>query len=401
MMAPLAKTGAITPDINMYLAVGLGFMLGFTLQRVGFTRATKIGSLFYFRDIDVLIAMFAATVTATLGLASLALFDLMDTSRFYWLPTYLAPMAVGGLIFGAGVVIGGYCPGTGAAALVTGKIDALVYMVGLFAGTLLFGDLFPVWGEFYSSDFRGVFRLDELLGIPLGITVLLVTVLCIAGIYGARKLQAKLWGKDRLAPMSSFEKKPAAVIALSVALLVAFFPTQSFFSIEQTAGSMGGWDRNLPNPKQRVYLDPLDTGRLLYNYADRTTYIDLRDPQDYAESHLPGAINVTFDEVLAMRLPAGTVALLYGGDPENSQKALKTLWRSGDVRAYAAESDYAELKRLYLDPLSPETLSGLSAGEQAEVRSYRDFLQQSQAAVGGEPAAEQSGASEPREMEQT
>ncbi len=404
MMAPLAKTGVISPGVNLALAVGIGFLLGFVIQRVGFTRATKIGRMFYFRDIDVLLAMFAAVVTATLGLSALALLELMDTSRFYFLPTYLAPMAVGGLIFGVGVVVGGYCPGTGAAALVSGKMDALFYIVGLFAGTLLFGDLFPIWGEFYNADYRGVFRLDELFGVPLGVVILAVTALCIAGMYGARHLQARLWGKEVWAEMSFFEKKPAAILALTVAVIVAFFPTPSFFSIEQTAGSMGGWDRGLVDPKQRVYLGPLETGRVLYEYADRTKYFDLRDAETYAQGHLPGAINVSLDQVPGMRLPAGTVALFYGADgiePEQGQKALKALWRDGRVRAYAADSGYEELKRLYLDPLSPETLADLSDEEQTELKRYRDFLQNSQAALESGPASEQPGEAEPGKMEQT
>lgn len=399
MMAPLAKTGVMSASANLYMAVGIGFLLGFTLQRVGFTRATKIGRMFYFRDTDVLVAMFTAVATATLGLSALALLDLMDTSRFYFLPTYLTPMAVGGLIFGAGVVIGGYCPGTSAAALVAGKIDALLYMGGLFAGTLLFGDLFPVWGEFYRSDFRGVFRLDELFGVSLGVMVLGVTVVCIGGIYGVRRLQTRLWGEKTLSGISFLERKPAAVLALVVALVVAFFPTQSFFAVEQTAGAMGGWDRGLPNPKQRVYLGPLETGRLLYNYADRSKPFDLRNAERFAQSHLPGALNVTADQVAAMRLPAGTVALLYGGDPEHTRKALKALWRERGVRAYGALGDYAELKSLYLDPLSSETLANLSDAEQVELRRYREFIQSSQAEPKGDHAPQQPAAPEPQAME--
>jgi uncharacterized membrane protein YedE/YeeE len=402
MIAPLAKTGVVSANANLYLAVGIGFLLGFTLQRVGFTRATKIGRLFYLRDIDVLMAMFAAVVTAAVGLWGLAFLELIDTSRFYFLPTYLAPMAVGGLIFGAGVVIGGYCPGTGAAALVAGKIDALLYTLGLLAGTLVFGgDLFPVWGDFYRADYRGVFRLDQLFGISIGVVILGITVLSIASIYGLRRLQVRFWGEKALSSMSRAEKKPLAVLALLVALLIAFFPTRSFFAVEQTAGAMGGWDRGLPDPKQRVYLKPLGTGRLLYDYADRSKSLDLRDAERFAQGHLPGALNVTIDQVSAMRFPAGTVALLYGGDAEDNHKALKALWQERGVRAYVAEGDYAELERLYLRPLSPETLSRLSTEEQAELRRYRDFIQRSEAAPNGKRAPEQLGEPGPRAMEQT
>ena len=73
-------------------------------------------------------------------------------------------MAIGGILFGLGMVIGGYCPGTAVASIATGKIDALVFVVGFLVGSLIFGDLFPVWGDFYNSDYMGVVRLDQALG---------------------------------------------------------------------------------------------------------------------------------------------------------------------------------------------------------------------------------------------
>ena len=47
---------------------------------------------------------------------------------------------VGGLVFGAGMALAGYCPGTVAAGAGEGKLDYLVSgFLGLFAGSLLFG----------------------------------------------------------------------------------------------------------------------------------------------------------------------------------------------------------------------------------------------------------------------
>ncbi|HBE92403.1 MAG TPA: sulfurtransferase, partial [Gammaproteobacteria bacterium] len=98
----------------------------------GFTDSRKIGRLFYFKDVDVPVVMFSAIVTAMLGLWGLSLIGFIDTENFYFLPTYLAPVAVAGVLFGVGMVVGGFCPGTAAASMVTGKIDPMVFMGGFF-----------------------------------------------------------------------------------------------------------------------------------------------------------------------------------------------------------------------------------------------------------------------------
>ena len=80
--------------------------------------------------------MFTAIVTAMLGVTYLGWIGLLDLSLVYLVPTLLGPQVVGGLILGVGFVVGGYCPGTSVAALAaTGRIDALVYVLGIFAGT--------------------------------------------------------------------------------------------------------------------------------------------------------------------------------------------------------------------------------------------------------------------------
>ena len=370
MMGPLARTGVISADTNLWLAVLLGFLFGFTLQRLGYTHGTKIGRIFYMRDVDVPIGMFSAIVTAMLGFWGLSLLGLIDTAQFYFLKTYLAPMAVGGLIFGVGMVMGGYCPGTALASMFTGKIDALVFLVGFFIGTLLFGDLFPIWGDFYQMDYRGVFRLDQLFGWNLGLVILLIAAVAIISICAFRRLQAYFWGGEVVCAMSRWEKAPAAV-AIVVAFIIAWFPTGDFFAIEKTAGSVGGWQR--PDPQRRIYLGLLEVGRLLYDNADRTECLDLRPAEQFAEGHLPGALNVDLDKIYAMRMREGTVALLYGGSPEDKREALEVLWSEG-VRAYVTENDYAELQRLYLAPLTPAVLTGFTKAQRAELQTYRTLF---------------------------
>jgi uncharacterized membrane protein YedE/YeeE len=109
---PLAKTGAISAATNLWLAIPIGMLFGYALFHAGLHRqpADRLG--FYFKDVGVPVVMFSAIVTGMLGLWGMSLAGIIDISQVYMLPTFLVPMAVGGLLFGVGMATGGYCPGT-------------------------------------------------------------------------------------------------------------------------------------------------------------------------------------------------------------------------------------------------------------------------------------------------
>ena len=231
MIAPLAKTGAISASLILWLAVPIGFIFGFALFHAGFTDSRRIAWAFYFEDVGVPVVMFSAIATGMLGLWGLSLIGFLDISKVYMLPTFLLPMAVGGLIFGLGMVIGGYCPGTAAASIATGKIDAIIFIVGFLLGSLLFGDFFPVWGDFYNSDYMGAFRLDQWLGIGLGPTVLIIVLIAVSGTIFMRFVQNQVWPTTEVDPQHrQVVKLQGTLIAVAVLIgfVLAFFPTGSF-----------------------------------------------------------------------------------------------------------------------------------------------------------------------------
>lgn len=196
MIGPLVNNGIISNGVNILFAVLIGGFFGYSLQRSGFTDSRRIAETFYMKDVHVPTVMFTAIITAAIGLWGLSLIGVLDASKMYFLPSYLLPMIVAGFIFGIGMSVGGFCPGTSLAAMVTGKIDAFVFVGGVFLGSLLFGDLFPLWDKFYESGAHGVWRIDQLLNINLGLAVLLVTLLGVFGSLGMKKLQLKFWGKN-------------------------------------------------------------------------------------------------------------------------------------------------------------------------------------------------------------
>jgi uncharacterized membrane protein YedE/YeeE len=193
--------------------------------------------------------MFSAIVAGMLGLWVLGLIGFLDLSQVYFLPTYLLPMAVGGVLFGIGMAIGGFCPGTAVASVATGRIDAMVFVVGFLGGSLLFGDLFPVWGDFYRSDYRGEYRLDQLFGTDIGVAVLIIVAAAVAGSLMMRLGQRFFWStpkEEKLAPQQVLKyEAPLVLLALAAGVLVTFFPSDAFlkglgetpyFIIQKSAG---------------------------------------------------------------------------------------------------------------------------------------------------------------------
>jgi uncharacterized membrane protein YedE/YeeE len=157
-----------------FLALMIGVAFGFALERAGLGDARKLAGQFYLADFTVLKVMFTAIVTAMLGAFWLGRLGLIDLGALYVPETFLAPQAVGGLIFGAGFVVCGLCPGTSCVAAASGRIDGLAVVGGLFVGVLATGLAFPLIEGFYTSTPLGAFTLPDLFAAPYGVMVAIV-----------------------------------------------------------------------------------------------------------------------------------------------------------------------------------------------------------------------------------
>jgi uncharacterized protein len=157
-----------------FLALMIGVAFGFALERAGLGDARKLAGQFYLADFTVLKVMFSAIVTAMLGAFWLGRLGLVDLGSLYVPETFLAPQAVGGLIFGAGFVVCGLCPGTSCVAAASGRIDGLAVVGGLLTGVLATGLAFPLIEGFYTSTTLGAFTLPDLFAAPYGVMVAIV-----------------------------------------------------------------------------------------------------------------------------------------------------------------------------------------------------------------------------------
>ena len=178
-MAPFDIASSLGPVAYALVFVAIGFGFGAVLEMGGFGDTRKLAGQFYFKDMTVLRVMFTAIAVAAVLIALASSFGLLDVSRVFVNPTYLWPGIVGGLIMGVGFVIGGFCPGTSLVAASTLKIDGIVFLVGALLGVGLFGETVGSFQGFWLSSYMGRFTLPDLLGLPVGATVLLVVVMAL------------------------------------------------------------------------------------------------------------------------------------------------------------------------------------------------------------------------------
>ncbi len=181
-MGPLVVNEIISENTNLFLAFLIGIGFGLVLESSGFSSSRKLAGVFYGYDTVVLKVFFTAAITALLGMLFMSLFGWIDLDLIYVNPTYLTSAIVGGVVMGAGFIMGGFCPGTSFCGAAIGKIDAMVFVGGLFIGVLLFSETYALWDELYMAAFKGSPKISESLGLSDGFFALALIVVA-AGMF--------------------------------------------------------------------------------------------------------------------------------------------------------------------------------------------------------------------------
>ena len=175
-MGPLIPQEVIGEGWNFFIAFAVGIGFGFILEQAGFSSSRKLAGVFYGYDSVVLKVFFTAAVTGMLGLLYFSLFGWIDLSMIWVNPTYLWSAIIGGIIMGAGFIIGGFCPGTSVCAAAIGKIDAMVFVGGIFLGIFAFGEFYPMIKSLYMAEYLGQIKLSKILGISQGTLTFFVII---------------------------------------------------------------------------------------------------------------------------------------------------------------------------------------------------------------------------------
>jgi rhodanese-related sulfurtransferase len=294
-MAPFIPQGLINPELNLFFALILGLGFGYILEQAGFSSSRKLAGLFYGYDFVVLRVFFTAGVTAMTGLLFFDYLGWVDMGLVYVNPTFLWSAIVGGGIMGGGFIMGGFCPGTSLVGAVIGKIDAMVFIVGMFLGIFIFGHFYNAFEPLYTGSFLGNPFIYETLGMSKGWFALLLALMALFAFAVTQLIEDKV----KKTQPSDMTKRPTYVVpALLLAgslLLFLFLPAERSSSHRETAPSalLEEWQSgsHLADPQKVAYDIIQGNAQVLY--------IDLRTPEQYQRFSLPGAVHIPPEDILA------------------------------------------------------------------------------------------------------
>jgi uncharacterized protein len=187
MTGPLHLAGPLSGMI-------LGFGFGFILENAGFGDPQKLTGQLRLTDWAVFRVMFTAIIVCGVLLSMASGLGLINLGAIFIPSVYFWGTLLGGAGLGIGMAVGGYCPGTAIVGLVSGRLDGLVFVLGVGAGTLLFNGAYPsIKSWAYAKTGPTALTLPQLLHLPTWLILLLL----LAVLVGVGWLTAGAGGRNR------------------------------------------------------------------------------------------------------------------------------------------------------------------------------------------------------------
>jgi len=152
-----------------------GILFGFLMQKARVIRYDKQVGAMLLKDFTIFKFMLSAIIVGMIGIYLMVDAGLVKLSIKSF---NLGGNVIGGLLFGVGWALVGYCPGTAAGAFGEGRWDAIPGIIGMIVGAALYAEAYPfmkqtvlIWGNY------GKITLPQLLGLNTWITIAALTAI--------------------------------------------------------------------------------------------------------------------------------------------------------------------------------------------------------------------------------
>ncbi len=156
---------------DQILGLVTGVIFGALLQQGRVLRFEKQVGAMLLKDMTILKFMLSAIVVGMVGINLLVSLGMVTPSIK---PTIIGANLIGGVLFGIGWSIMGFCPGTSVGAIAEGRWHAIWAVLGMMAGAAIFAAAYPMlqatvltWGDLGKLTLPGVLGITPWLVIPV------------------------------------------------------------------------------------------------------------------------------------------------------------------------------------------------------------------------------------------
>jgi len=350
--------GPLVPDIfssqfNLVIAFFLGIGFGFILEQAGFSSTRKLVGLFYGYDFTVLKVFFTAGTVAMIGVLVLDHLGLLDLGLIYVNPTFLWSAILGGCIMGAGFIIGGFCPGTSFCAAAIGKIDAMAFILGSVLGIFVFTAAYPALENIYLAENRGAVRADEFLGLSPELYAFLIALIAVVAFLAVTAIENRV--NDRKTGLSRWRVlkfASLAAIPFVIIILLVITPSKQEYLLAKIREA---------REQQKCVFKEISADKLahelLHNHF-KINLIDVRSPEKFKEYHLPLAINIPVDSMMArgwsdIFTQEYKTNIFYADQDTTAKKACLLANFMGESENYILRESTEQFRELFYDPEPP------------------------------------------------
>lgn len=294
MIETMFASEALNSPTAFLCALILGVAFGWCLEQAGLGNSRRVAGVFYFQDMLVLKVMLSAAITSVIGLGLLFTFGILRPESVFIQPTILGAQIAGGLIFGIGLVMSGWCPATATVGAASGRLDAVVFILGVIVGSYIFNLSFDYIEFWYAWGNIGESLAFKVLGLRYHDFILLFTVVAVVLFWLSELIEEK-FSFAAVAARSSGLWVYSVVALLGASMVVAAgmpgrstLPvTGNFDSSALLAALNSGSD----------LISPQDLARAMIAGQKKIALVDLRHAEEFDIWKIRGSVNSSIDSL--------------------------------------------------------------------------------------------------------
>lgn len=378
MIDTFFSLSSLTTVAAFVSAFVIGISFGWCLEQAGLGSSKRIAGTFYFADMSFARTIFSAVASSALILLFLLALGFIESEALYATDRTVGALAVGGILFGIGLVVSGWCPATAVVGVVSGKLDALVFILGLLAGVVIFNESSSFIEPLVERGATGASFFYEELGLHFSEFALAFAFVAAAILWASEYMEKKA-EQDQVKDLRGLWVFSIAMLLFSCSLLLFDRPATTVVSHDT---GIHASDMMKMIEAGQVDISPVEVARELIAGNRKILMVDLRSEEKYDQWHIRGARHFEFAQLISQLQPYKSYdrIILYSDEQSKPSQVWVILQIYGFKNVYVMTDG---LRGFFLRVLKPASLAAvpMSDEEKLEITLWRAYFLGSSMAV--------------------